>query len=289
MKIPVFLGEVGITSTSANHIANMAKEMCSEMQTQVNQINFVDEYVSLISSDKTMPVSTASQDINLKNKLDFIGEANSLIAWLREAIKAKDDFTKCIELELSDEYEKANPRTYEVPEKEKPITEKQYYESLPLKERNRYYSLEAKASVYGKAIHPDGAIRRAIRRAEEVDSSPYSYEGEGRDLVITKCNSHYPISDLHSMYFELQAEYRSLQAELNGIKHKCELALRQNYLEITNKYNEEFSKYSIKEKKYISDKAKYIQEESPKYIDLKIVIPDNLRAIYDKVNKLSKD
>jgi hypothetical protein len=289
MKIPVFLGEVGITSTSANHIANMAKEMCSNVQTQINNINFVDENITLIGSLEAVPISVATEDLEIKEKLNFIGEAHSLIAWLREAIRAKEELLRHAETDLSDEFEEANPKDFETPKHGHVLTEDEYYDSLPIKERNRYYTLEAKASVYGKAIHPDGAISKALKRAENAKSHPYKYDGEGRDMVITKCESHYSIESLQGMFFELQSEYRSLQAELNGIKHKCELAIKESQAATLKKYKDEYAEYSDKNEQWTIRRNDYIFEKTNELNNLKIVIPDNLKSIYKQVSELSKD
>ena len=51
-KVSVFFGEQGLTETSANHIANLAKETQRKGEADIAAISFVYKQVSLIN-DKT--------------------------------------------------------------------------------------------------------------------------------------------------------------------------------------------------------------------------------------------
>ena len=91
MNNKVFFGENGLTSTSANHVANLAKEFISTNENYLNSISFINCKLGLIGSDKDQTYSLGvknldDNDITLVN----IAKCKSLIAWLREAIKAKN-------------------------------------------------------------------------------------------------------------------------------------------------------------------------------------------------------
>lgn len=85
---------VALTSTSANHIANMAKEYIQGMETQLNNVSFLNVEVGLISANahNVIQEGTSREVLSLiPSMLESIAQAKSLIAWLREAIKAKND------------------------------------------------------------------------------------------------------------------------------------------------------------------------------------------------------
>ena len=81
----------GLTSTSANHIANLAKEMVREIETTLANLTLYSTSVALIGSDSVNILSegdNADALRDVRSDLHTIAKANSLIAWLREAIKA---------------------------------------------------------------------------------------------------------------------------------------------------------------------------------------------------------
>ena len=52
----VFFGERGITATSANHLANIAKESVKQLENKLNAINFVNQDVSLLAGGNKMSI-----------------------------------------------------------------------------------------------------------------------------------------------------------------------------------------------------------------------------------------
>ena len=83
----------GLTSTSANHVANLAKEMVRVLETTLASMVLYSASVALIGSDteNKLNMGAAADDLtDMPRKLRTIAKAKSLIAWLREAIKAKE-------------------------------------------------------------------------------------------------------------------------------------------------------------------------------------------------------
>ena len=88
---------VALTSTSANHIANLAKEYIQGVETQLNNICFFNAEVALIGSVGASTIQTGvSSEVldNLQSMLEGVAQTKSLIAWLREGIKAKENLMK---------------------------------------------------------------------------------------------------------------------------------------------------------------------------------------------------
>lgn len=89
----IYFGENGLTNTSANHVANMAKESIRNVASELEAISFYSMTVSLISGGTRQQAkigSTREQLDGVMKSLETVGEANALIAWLREAIKARE-------------------------------------------------------------------------------------------------------------------------------------------------------------------------------------------------------
>ena len=86
----------------------------------------------------------------------------------------------------------------------------------------------------------------------------------------------------------LQQEYRTYQAELNSMKHEIESAVqkdtREKNLEYVQKLDEYKNKMSVADALLTSKKKEELEEISK----LKIIIPDSLKGIYDKVQNLGK-
>ena len=85
-----FFDTNGLTSTSANHIANLAKEYVQAQTQELENVEFFNSYLTIIGSDKEQRVQHGwdkEQMQGIADRLRSISLANSLIAWLREAIR----------------------------------------------------------------------------------------------------------------------------------------------------------------------------------------------------------
>lgn len=130
---------VALTSTSANHIANMAKEYIQGMETQLNNVSFLNVEVGLISANAHNVIQEGtSREVlsSIPSMLESIAQAKSLIAWLREAIKAKNDLIDGLQsVSLDDWCEECGVEKPLSPVAPHVLTEQEYYASLPIKER----------------------------------------------------------------------------------------------------------------------------------------------------------
>ena len=286
-----FLSTEGLTSTSANYIANLAKEYIQDIEDNLNSITLFTTSFKLINdSTSTTLVEGESEDFvnNISNSLDKITQAKSLIAWLREGIKAKDNYLKDISNLQFDEYLLLMDETLENPVMGTPLTEVEYYNSLPIKERNNYYNLETKCAVIGKYIHPNGAFSNARKELTSKMKKPVTITGVGRDAIVYTYTPTIDSSLIENTFFELQDAHRKAQAELNAIKHKCQLAIQKSNMDVTSKYKFEYSQFTSKKDKLFVDYKEYLEQERQKIASLKIVIPNNLSEIYQIVNSLGK-
>ncbi len=287
----VFFSENGLTSTSANHVANLAKEYVQNIEKDLSNTSFINTSVSIIDSNNDVTISIGKDATFLElieNKLNKISAAKSLIAWLREALKAKEKLQQ--ELNQLSLYgwikTEKNETVLVYPERDDYMTEDDYYASLNIKDRNRYYMLETQAAVYGKYIHPSGAFSKAREELSDKLNKPHEVKEDGRDTIIYNYNPSVEQSKVEDLFFKLQKDYRQVQAQLNGMKHECELALSENRISIDNAYKEELEKYNQTINKYNVEYNLWTKKKSQEYASLKIAIPDNLKSIYNEVNSL---
>ena len=100
-----FFGTEGLTSTSANHISNLAKEYSQSLEAELNATSFVEQSIAIVGSmDKTVSDKGTPEILdNCSNHIDNIVAAKALIAWLREGIKMKEKYSKDLDFYVSDE------------------------------------------------------------------------------------------------------------------------------------------------------------------------------------------
>lgn len=283
----------GLTSTSANHIANMAKEMIRNLDATLANMVFYSTEVSLIGSDKSNVLRQGSTDRDVTSVADMLhrmARAKSLIAWLREAIKAKERLLKEAESLTLDEYAREHGITLEKePQQETALTEDDYYASLSLDERNRYYELETLAAVIGEEIHPDGHFADARKDLDERNSKPHDVKGDGRDTLIYTYTPTVSGKIVEDTYFALQKQYREAQARLNSIKYDCRKAVLESEVKVKTDYAEAMKKYTSSRQLLEAELAKEIKKRVKEISAYRILIPDSLRGIFDEVSHLGKN
>ena len=290
MKDLIFFADKGLTSTSANHVANLAKEYIQQNESILNNITFYQKEVALIGSSSRNILQVGVNTVeDIPELLKEVAEAKSLIAWLREAIKAKDRLMQRCEAMADTEYIAANNIKYpDRPVAGNILTEDEYYSNLSIKERNRYYALETEAAVIGKYIHPEGKFATARQELSNYIQKPNSVSGSGRDTVIYSYIPTISIEDVDEMFFKLQTKHREIQAQLNSIKYQCEQAIIASKTEVQEKYALELREYNSAVQNIEAEIEAYKTKKLREIGNYKIVIPDSLVAIYEKVSKLGK-
>lgn len=284
---------VALTSTSANHIANLAKEYIQGVETQLNNVCFFNVEVALVGSTSKNIIQTGRTSevlAKLQSMLEGVAQAKSLIAWLREGIKAKENLLMKDLLNISfedwcEEYEVVKPVA---PNRGHVLTKAEYYASLPIKERNRYYQLETEAAVLGKYIHPDGHLSNARKELKDKLQHPHEVDGKGRDALIYTYTPTVFIVEVDNVFFELQKKHREIQAQLNAMKYSCEQAINESINKVNTEYMAASQKYQAELEGVLGAFKTWKDEKSQEYSKLKIVIPNSLLGIYNTINSLGK-
>lgn len=290
LEINYFSNE-GLTAVSANYISNLCKEYYQNLEYKLNNIRFYSTSLKIIGNPTEEFISYYTSYIEkIPSIVQEIAECKALIAWFREAIKEKDKITKNLNNYTLEQWIiDTNREPLKFPQCEKTMTEEEYLNSLTVKERNRWLTVEALASTIGKVIHQNGSLSNARKDLNNKLQNPIETEINGRDTLIYKYSTIYCHSDIEDIFFELQTKQREAQAELNGMKHKMEIAIEEDGAKKNDIWKEQLAEYKLKEAEYLSKYKEYCDEQRKLIRNLKIVIPNNLKSIYDKINGLGKN
>ena len=187
----VFFGNEGLTSTSGAYYCNIAQEIIQSKIEKLNNAKFYEVTIASIGSQTYQLMSKGVTSLSFINKfLQEIAKMNSFCAWVREAIKEKDNALS--EIASKDIEDWAIENNIKLPVAPDPvikihsIDESYIINTWDADKRNKYFKLEAFASTYGKYIHPNGALSNAKKEAYIAESNPCYKEGSGRDTVIYK-------------------------------------------------------------------------------------------------------
>lgn len=288
MESQVFFSTDGLTLTSANHIANLAKEYAKNAESELNNVSFVNKSLTIVGSDNTQTIHkgwTPEVFDEIDAKLNVIAQAHSLIAWLREAIKAHGTLMSLIEgEELSDYYETLPTK----PVKAKEITKDEYIKLLTIKERNRIYALQARAAVFGTYIHPDGRFWKARKELMDKRSNPTEVCGQGRDTLLYMFEPTIPVENVDTQFYVLQQKHRAIQAELNGLLHKIDTSVEEYNAKVKREYNEALADYNAEIARLTSIMEAEREHKLVEARKLRIVIPNDLQEIYQTISALGK-
>lgn len=281
----VFFGENGLTSTSANFIANQAKEYVESLKEYLDTTSFVDSTIELIGSNEETISHKGFSDKevnNISETLDAIVKAYSLIAWLREALKAKSKLeTECNKYTM---VQWAKDNGIEIPESVNPIyelTEEDVISQWSVKDRNKYLTAQTFCSVYGKYIHPDGVFNKSRKELYKKRFDSIEYTECGSNTIIHRYIPSATQQIVDDTFKALQRKWRDNQAIVNSYKHKVDLTIEEDYLAKSDEYKAEVEKYKTEYNKVINEYNAYMKKRRAKNAALKIIIPNDLKDIYD--------
>lgn len=287
LQFKEFFGASGLTATSANYVANMAKEFYRKLESEVNNFHAFNVDVKIIGSDEVMRTvnGTTSEEFALiPEKLRKIAECKALIAYLREAIKERENIYKNIQ-----KYEDTDARKgLECPQKAVKLTADDVLATWNIGQLNKFYELEAKCATLGKYIHEGGTFNSRRQSYHETLQKPITVSGKGRDLLAEECKPTLSSKEIDDMFFKLQDEYRSAQAEFNGMKHTIDEVIEQDAIQKLNEYKKAYSEFETKLEKITIAEEQYRDAALKEVQKLKIVIPSHLQSIYSEISNLSK-
>ena len=294
----VYFGNEGMTSTTANHYANIAKEMIKRTEKKLYGVKFYQTSISAIGSSARQLMSQGSSDISfIDDALREIAEANSFCAWVREAIKEKEAQQLAVSRKDLNEWLKEQ----DIEVKEEPvypdsydnISEQDVINTWDINKRNKYLRLEAYASTIGNYIHPGKAVRNyndARIAMHNAINNPITKEGSGRDTILYYVETTVEPDVVDAQFLKMQDMHRNYEKELNAMKAELKETVNNINQQKCDEYQVKIDAYYAEHREYnawrneMRNKLnKWKVTETERLSKLKIVIPKDLKDIFLKV------
>ena len=291
------LGAGGLTSSEANHITNITKEL-------VKDINSKSANMPLVTSKATVNGKTYPLDSNkaIEGWVDLIGrkgELYSLSAWLKTGIKGKEDELKRLDT-LTQNINMEATMSQTNLEGLKPLVARPrvpqttflaYLNTLTTKERCEYLSNEAMASHIGQFVHKFDEVREQLLGFEVTTLKELKNE-----IIIEEHELLYEKEDLIDGFFQLQKQHRDFEKSVNYWKaqhKKWERLMLDEYAEqviIVDGKNREIQIYNANLKTVATEKLlAEVRSDKALISQLKIIIPKDLQATLDFVQDYAKN
>lgn len=279
-----FLGADGLTATSANHIANIAKEMYEALDARISSLRLYNRDYTLALKGKTYRVENESgkdELASLEGSIREIAALKSLIAWLREGIKVKEQLAspeaeaKFMKELVREGRKDLEPRDFG--------DEPTFANTLALMgpdEQARYFALEAKCATLGKFIHPDGVFAEARKSFFKVAKNPTVIAGKGQDAEVNTFTTSFTAEEVDAEFFALQKRYRSLQAEFNSLKAAVDAQFDARKKQRIEERRREMEERDLARQAVLLERSREVKA-------LKIIVPQGLKDIFDKVNSVA--
>lgn len=295
----VYFANEGMTSSTANFYANIAKELQKAAAERLDNVKFFQTSVAVIGSNEKQLMSGGTRDLTfVTSDLQLIASMNAFCAWVREAIKEKEAQQGVINRMDIEDWLKSNgidiPVAPEYPRDPISVSEESVINSWDINKRNKYLRLEAFAATYGKYIHPDGAYSKARKKAHTALNNPITKEGTGRDMVLYYTEPSVAIEDVDGLFLSLQSEYRGYEKELNQMKAEIKetvngltRGLYTTHQVALDTWKEKHREYSALWTDLRAKFTTWRTNELERISNLKITIPDNLKETFFKIKEIA--
>ena len=294
----VFFGQEGMTSTSANYYANIAKELQEAAAERLNNLRFFNTSVAVIGSDNKQLMQAGNTNLNsIEEDLQMQSSMFTFCAWVREAIKVKEEMQRNVQkLEIeawAEEQDIELPIQPKYPVSIEDPSINDVIDSWDINKRTRYLKLDTFAAHYGKLIHPKGAYSNARKEAHTAVNQPIIKEGTGRDMVLYYREPSVDINEVDSKFLELQDKYRQYEKELNQMKAEIQDTINELTRRAYEEYQAKVDEWKELNKAYnsvwVELRAKYNTwktNELERISKLKITIPDNLKTTFKVIREV---
>ena len=291
----IYFGEEGMTSTSAQHVSAMANVMVQDVKQHLMGLRLYEKSIRVIG-DVECKVETVNNTLpEISEGVKQICKANALIAWLREAVKEREQAQQYIQdmtLDKWMELQGIEKPASSVPPMMPKINFQDYKTildtGLTVKEYNRFVELNSALAVYGEMIHDKGLLTRQKNELARILQNPTEVKESGRDTIITTYKVDVNVAvDIDKLYTELQSEYRKLQAEKNGIEAKfSNLAMdyqtrkMEEWKAAKAQYDRDLTRVNSELVGIQTQMQEWKKQRLEELAALKIIIPNDLKALY---------
>lgn len=293
----------GITATLATTIANYAVEIHNAISTELQNVNFVNEYRDLVGTNSGMKQVRAG--INTEHLKAYYTQVQTcanlfkLNAWLREAVKAKNEWLESVNDEVfqsklekpisvkKPSFEKwlkskgltapeepslmiladyCELKHIEIPQEPvyTEITEDVILNEMSVKEYCEYIGANSAAAEFGHLIHQDGedgAFAKARKELHKHKNAQFDVQGN----VICQYEASVAPNDVDAIFAQLQATHRSYNAQKNTMHSAIRKEVDKRNREALNKYQVEKIAYEEAMTKIKTDIYNKYEQELEQY------------------------
>ncbi len=268
----------GLTSSEANYICERIKERLKPIQDAVSHIPTHTATLDGERLDKFAKIE------NIDTKLTQIGSLYAISAYLRTAIKEKDDRLNEISQKIVEIRQKVEQKVDEIDfkslEKLKKVTIDDFLKTLPLEDVVNYKESEAKAAHIGKFIHNFDTIREEITQKELI-----SFKEVGEKVFKIHNIPLYELQELQNLQENLLAQHRKYESEVNFYKAKFREFENQSKLQ----YEQELLRLSQQRQDKINqlviEKTTELTQIKEEIAQFRIVIPNRYKAEIEELLK----
>ena len=177
---------------------------------------------------------------------------------------------------------------------------------MNVKDRNRILMLEAMASTYGRYIHPIKGrnswsnpftfadrsginFSEAITELDRIENNPTKVIGDGKDgMTMYTYKSSCDRDLVDGLFSKLYAQQRKYQEELNGCLYRVDKQISDEEIKASSEYAAALEEYNAKCQEIRAQLKAYIESETARISELRIVIPNDLKGIYELARSLDK-
>ncbi|ELA09232.1 hypothetical protein MOMA_02465 [Moraxella macacae 0408225] len=282
-KNPYF-NHSGLTSSQANYVCERIKEHLKPIQDQVQNL---ETHTSSLDGEK---LDNFERVDNIQDKLTKIGQMYAISAFLRTAIKEKDERINKINIKINQLHINIINRLHaDHQEQLDKLTEKQtvtiddFLLTLPLNDVVIYKTAEAKAAHIGKFIHNFDNIRQLINKKERI-----GFKQVGEQVFKIHHTPLYTLDELQALQAFLLAKHRECENTVNRYKaqfHEFENEHKRQYLQQFNRINDE---HTALINQLVAQETEELLAVKSQIADFKIIIPNEFKVlIYDLLKETS--
>ena len=287
--------------SDANSVAGKAGDIADTVGRLLAQTGSFVKTTTLDGKTVTLISPKKIENLGEVSKRD--GELYGLKAYLMEAIKAKNaliDNLKIVNVEdfaePLEKFHKFDSEEDKMPEREA-VNENSILQSWNLEDRAEYYLLEARVAHLGKKIHPNGIIERLAQ--ESFEGIRYEREelnsGQGDTKThIAEVSSVYSPEEAQNTFYALHDARREFEKRLNWYKARLQNELNAKQVEAEKDFQKKLNIYTElqqKKREEAENLRSTLQTRRLTLVreaaDLKILMPNALREIYDFVVNFS--
>lgn len=295
-------GQKGLTMDKAQRICTWADKAMMEARSKIQSVNFVNESKQLIGVSAPLKTKVGDTQFEFKEEIKLMIDCSSLMSWLHEAIKAKNELTENLQkLTVSAWYEQNGEELPPCPTGFRATYGRGGYIPEVLDEYkakvldtwepdklSRYYRLKNVCAILHQVCGPDSAYENAIKRLLNVQKEPIGETWKGDKLYVTTYTPSVPFDSAIRQFDMYQAQHSDAQSERNAMEYELEQSAKALIAQDMHKAEEELRIFDAQMAHAAAEFQRFYAEESKRIQQLKIRIPDNLMAIFNRIRNIGR-